>query len=154
LATTILGVEASVFAHATEDEAKVERALKNALTVEADSGIEIRKLSGHYNDPLSLIAIRVTDRKAAHEVFVNVVRALSTMDRERLLSEIEDRVDDSGNLYLRLDKQSAFVDRMVLQEIDPIRLKFKFRVPHGADPKLNIRSYIASVLDEIEGVAA
>jgi len=151
--TATLSVEASVFAYATEDEAKVEHALKNTLKAEAESDIEMQRLSGHYNDPLSLMTLRITNRKAAHEVFVNVIRGLSTMDRERLLDEIEDRVDDSGNLYLRLDKQSAFTGRMVLQEIDPVRLKFRFRVPHGSDPKLNIRSYIASVLDEIERVA-
>lgn len=145
-APAITGVEIWVCAHATEDEVKVERAVLNMIPEAVGRPIsKVQRLSGHHNDPILLMRMRINKRKAAGEMFRNIVRSLSPLDRQRLFDEAEDRVDEAGNLYLRLDKQDAYRGRAMLCEADPIRMKFRFRVPHGADPASTVRAYIAEV---------
>lgn len=145
-ASLIEGVEISVFAHATEDEGKVEKAALNLIP----QGIgrptsKIRRLTGHHNDPIVLMTMRIKKKTAAGEMFLNLLQSLSKLERWRLIDEAEERVDEAGNLYLRLDKQSAYLGKAALSESNAIRVKFKFHVPHGADPVSTVRASIAEV---------
>ena len=145
---TVTGVEISVFAHATEDEEKVERSIRNLIPEGVtEFKIERQALTGHYRDPIILITARIRRKKAAKEVFRATMRALSALDQHRLLEEIEERSDEGGGLYLRLDKQAAFRGEGILNEIDPVRVKFKFWIPHGMDPAAFIRSSISEIVD-------
>lgn len=150
-APAIKGVEISVFAHATEDEERVRQAVMNLIPEGVDAvGAEVQRLRGHHNDPILLMTMRIKRRRAAGELFRNLIRGLSTPDRLRLLDEVEDRVDEAGSLYLRLDKQEAYRGRAALHDVDPIRMKFRFRVPHKADPVTFVRSHVSNIIDEIE----
>lgn len=150
-AVVIWGAEISVLVHATEDERKVERAVTNLVPEEA-GGIRTRvqRLSGHHSSPLVHMTMRITRRRAALETLRNLVRSLSPPDRRRLVDEAEERVDDAGSLYVRLDKQSAYLGRAVLHEADSIRMKFRFRVPHGADSVGFVRACLAEHIEEVE----
>ena len=154
LSASINGAEVSVFSHATEDEAKVRKAVFNLVHEEySKSGLATQGLTGHYNDPLVLMTLKIVGRKDTFEAFKQIMEKLSTQDRLRLLDEAGDRVDEAGNLYVRLDKQRAFGGVAVLNDPDPIRVKFKFRIPHGSDPAVAVRSFILNVIGEIEGVS-
>lgn len=145
---TVNGVEISALAHATEDEEKVERSIRNMIPKDVTGfKIERQALTGHYRDPITLITTRIRRKRAAKEVLRATMKALSTLDRHRLLEEIEERSDKRGGLYLRLDKQAAFRGVGTLNEIDPLRVKFKFRIPHGTEPAEFIRSSIAEIVD-------
>lgn len=151
----VTGVEISVFSYATEDEDKVERALRNMIPQGVSNiKVNMRRLRGYYNDPITVMTASIRRRKEATETFRATMRALSTLDRYRLIEEIEERVDEAGNLYLRLDKQRALGGVEVLNEVDPVRMIFRFQVPHGADPASFIRSSIDAVLAESEEPAA
>jgi len=149
---TASGVDISVFAHATEDEGRVERAVFNIIPG-VGAPPKIRRLRGHYKDPIVLIMMEIKKKKAAQEVFHGLMKSLSFQDRQRLLDEIEDRVDDAGNLYLRFDKQNAFRGRAVLREADPIHVKIKFRTPHGIDPVTALRASVVASIQEAENVS-
>ena len=148
------GVEISVFVHATEEEEKVERAVLNIIPTGVGANPKIQRLRGHYNDPIILMTTRIRKRKAAREVFRGLIHSLSSLDRRRLFDEIEDRVDEAGNLYLRLDKQNAYRGRAVLHESDPIHVKFKFRIPHGVDPIRAVLASISAINNEAEHESA
>ena len=46
--------------------------------------------------------------------------------RKRILNRLEDKMDDYGNLYLRFDKQRAYLgDLKVVEHGDSIHLKIK-----------------------------
>lgn len=142
----MVSVEASVFSYVTEDERKVERALFNLVPEEAiKPSLRVERLSGHYRDPLLMIRGRVKDVRLAGEILRRLIEALPPIDRERLILEVGDRVDDASNLYLRLDKQKACLGRVILSEADPIRLKFKFS--GCRDPVSDIRSHIISLIE-------
>ena len=146
---SVATVEASVFSHATEDEVKVKQALKNTIQPEvANMKISCRRLSGHYKDPITIMTAKVTRSKDASLVLKTMIQALSSLDRLRVFDEIGDRTDEAGNLYIRLDKQKAFQEVLTFNDMDSIRVKFSFRIPHGSDPIKYIRSVIKGFMDE------
>jgi len=139
-----------VFAHATEDEGRVERALMKLIPDAVERSLEVRTLSGHYGDPLTLLTVKVPRGKEAEAAIRNLVEGFSTLDRRSLIEGVDDRVDEAGNLYIRLDKQRAYTGKASLNEADPIRFKFRFRVAHGSDAVGSVRAFLAEVLDEVE----
>jgi RNA binding exosome subunit len=137
-------VELSVISYATEDEERVERALRNLMPPEFDAKVTRQRLKGYYNDPITRILVKVTKRKEASRVMRQVVGLISTLDQSKLLDEIEKRTDDAGSLYLRFEKQRALSGVAVLNDYDPVRVKIKFYVPHGEETD----TFIRSVLEE------
>jgi RNA binding exosome subunit len=91
---------------------------------------------------------KVTKSKDASLVLKTIIQALSSLDRLRVFDEIEDRTDEAGNLYIRLDKQKAFQKVLTFNNMDSIRIKFSFRIPHGSDHIKYIRSVIKVFMDE------
>lgn len=145
----VVSVEVSIFSYATEDERKVERALFNLVPEEViRPSLRIERLSGHYRDPLLLIRGVIKDGEAAGEILRRLVIALPPVERERLVLEVEDRVDEANNLYLRLDKQKAYLGRVLMSEADAIRFKFKFS--SCRDPLTAIRSHLSSIIEGAE----
>ena len=144
----VLSVEVSTLAHATEDEDKVERAVRNLLPEGLGEGrLKRQRLSGYHKDPLTLITTKIKKRKGATQALRLTIALLSPLDRERLLEELEDRVDQAGNLYIRLDKQKALKGRGALVAVDSIRMKFCIRVPHGRLPIEYIKTVIESLIE-------
>jgi hypothetical protein len=144
---SLRGVEITAFAYATENEGRVERAIRN-LIPEGTLNVRLRTqtLNGHFKDPITLITASIK-RREAKGMFRSVISRLNTLDQQRLLDEVGDRVDDSGNLYIRVNKQIAYHGSIALEEVDPIRIKFRLRRPHGS----NAVDYARSVLTEIIG---
>ncbi len=142
----VRSAEVSVFAHATEDEEKVKKAVQIIARFEPEW--ESQKLTGHYDDPIQLLTMKTVKKKEATDFLANIVSRLSSLDREALLSDLANRVDPQGSLYVRLDKQRAFHGRAVLTEGDPIRVKFRFQLPHKADPVAVIREILLGMEDD------
>jgi RNA binding exosome subunit len=142
-ANLVREVEVSAFAHATEDEDKVEKALRNLLPEETrDIRVKRMPLTGYHGDPITVVTGKMR-KKEATGVLRKVVQALSSLDQQRLLDESEERLDDGGNLYIRLDKQKAYLGKASLLETDPVRMKFRLRLPHGK----NRAEYVHDVID-------
>ena len=142
-------VEVSAFSHATEDEDKVERAMRNLLPEESQEiWLTRRTLKGHHGDPITIVTGKVRTNKGATEVLRRVVQELSSLDQQRLLDESEERLDDGGNLYIRLDKQKAYLGKVRLVETDPVKMKFKLRLPHGKDRVEYVRDVVNAIIEE------
>ena len=142
----VSGVEVSTFAYATEDVEKVERALRNVLPEGVNARFKQMNLKGHYNDPITVIQLKVRRKREASEILTHIMKGLSSLDLYPITEEIESRVDHAGNLYIRLDKQRAFTGVGMLNRVDPIRIKIKFNIPHKEEPA----AYIKSVLEKLE----
>jgi RNA binding exosome subunit len=141
-------VEVSAFAHATEDVEKVEKAMRNILPEESRDIIFKRMpLTGYHGDPITVVTGKIR-KKGATGVLRNVVRELSSLDQQRLLDESEERLDGGGNLYIRFDKQKAYLGRASLQENDPVRMKFRLRLPHGNDRAEYVRGVVNAIIVE------
>ena len=129
-------IDLRVFAHATEDQDKVIAAARNVISPEHWEASQFKKTSmtGHHGNPIILLEARIEDEDAVEGILRNLAQGLSTLDKERLSSEFEQFLE-RGNLYLRLNKQSGYRNRLKLESADPIHLKLHFRKPHVEEVK-------------------
>jgi RNA binding exosome subunit len=123
-----------VFAHATEDIDKVLMAAHNVLPTESASTAVFKKtdLTGYHGNPITLFEARIKSRKEAQAFLEKLASGLSIMDKEMLGSEIVQHLE-KGNLYIRLDKQSAYLGELKLGSTDTIHLRMHFLKPSAED---------------------
>ena len=121
-------IDIRVFSHATEDEAKVIEAIKKILPpIYADTIIlEKHVLSGHHGNPITFFDARVKDKETLRAIVEKIATNLNTLDKETLSSRLDEHTE-KGSLYLRLDKQAAFMGEFKLAQVDPIRIHLRFK---------------------------
>lgn len=96
-------IDLRTFCYATEDEKRVEGALRTFLP--EDFEIDRATSEGHHGDRIVVLSTRV---ERADEMR-HVLDRLSDLDTaSQLAAELDDRVDENCSLFLRLDKQPAF----------------------------------------------
>jgi len=123
-------IDMRVFAHATEELEKVLIAVHNTLPTESKDTVVFKKttLTGHHGNPITLFETRIKNRKIAQAFLEKLASGLNMVDKEALNSEITQHLEN-GNLYIRLDKQSAYMGEFKLSSTDPIHLRMHFRKP-------------------------
>ena len=121
-------IDIRVFSHATEDPEKVLAAVRGTLPKELGVNIAFQKtsLTGHHGNPLILFEAKIVDRRALPVVLEKIANCLSTLDKETLNDEIELHLE-KRNLYLRFNKQSAFLGELKFSSNDPIHFKIHFK---------------------------
>ncbi len=121
-------VDVRVFAHATEDLEKVLTAVRNTLPTEASEGIVFQKtsLTGHHGNPIILFQTKITDKQALPLILKKIASRLNSLDKETLNSEMKLHLE-KRNLYLRFDKQSAYIGELNFSSNDPIHFKIHFK---------------------------
>jgi RNA binding exosome subunit len=121
-------IDVRVFAHATEDPEKVLAAVRNILPVELGEDAVFRKtgLTGHHGNPIILFETRLADKQLLPAVLSKIGGGLSALDKESLASDWKLHLE-KRNLFLRFDKQSAFLGETRFSQEDPIRIKVHFK---------------------------
>jgi RNA binding exosome subunit len=121
-------IDIRVFAHATEEVDKILNAVHNILPAEVVDTITFKRtsLTGHHGNPITLLEARVKEKNAVQAVFKKLASNLSPLDKELLGNEIRQHLE-GGNLYIRLDKQSAYLNEVKLCETDPIHYRIHFQ---------------------------
>ena len=117
-------------AHATEDVSRVRAALDFFLSgagVREDSKlIEEIQAEGHHGNPIILFTAQLSDKKTLPAVLRRIGSALSSLDKEELCRELKLHLE-KRNLYLRFDKQAAFMGTIKFTQTDPIHFKIRFK---------------------------
>ncbi len=118
----ILKIEAYAHSHATEDERKVRKALFEIFPQELrERLIFVREeLKGHYNNPIVRMRVETSSSEDALKVFNYILNRFDRADLGYLRSTLEDRVDRSGTLHIRISKQDAYLGKLVLFEGDDV----------------------------------
>ena len=121
-------VNIRVFAHATEDQERVISAVRNMLSVELGEVAIFKKtgLTGHHGNPITLIEVELADRQLLLGLLRKIGSGLTALDKETLSREMSLHLE-KGNLYLRFDKQQAFLGKLRFTSNDPIHVKVHFR---------------------------
>jgi RNA binding exosome subunit len=121
-------IDIRVFAHATEDPAKVQTAVRNLLPEELAQTFIFEKISctGHHGNPIILFTAKLTDKKLLPTALQKIGKGLGSLDKEELERDIKLHLE-KGNLYLRFDKQSAFLSALKFSQNDPIHIKIHFK---------------------------
>ena len=96
-------VDLRAFCYATEDEKRVEAALRTFLPEETE--IERDVTEGHFGDRILVLSVRLERADDVRHVLSSLTE-LGSFDR--LLSELDDRIDDNCAFFIQLDKQAAY----------------------------------------------
>ncbi|MDJ1434453.1 RNA-binding protein [Halostagnicola sp. A-GB9-2] len=96
-------VDLRTFCYATEDEKRVEEALRTFLPEEFE--LERVESEGHYGDRILVLSARAENADDVRHV---LSRLTDLEDFDGLIAELDQRVTENTELYLTLDKQAAF----------------------------------------------
>ena len=131
-------IDIRVFAHATEDPERVLTATRNTLPRESIDTVTFKKanLAGHHGNPIILYETKIKEKKLVQAAFEKLCSGLSGLDKEIMANEVQQHLD-KGNLYVRLDKQSAYLNELKLSSTDPIHLRIHFK-KHSAEEVIDI----------------
>lgn len=96
-------VDLRTFCYDTEDEKRVETALRTYLPEECE--LERQVTTGHHGDRIVVLSARLEN---ADDVRYVLDRLVELPDYDTFLDELDERVSEDCSLYLTLDKQAAF----------------------------------------------
>ena len=127
-------IDLRVFVHATEELEKVIKSVQNILPPDLVGSLAINKteLTGHHGNPIILLEARIKSRRMAQAFLGKLASSLRLIDKETLGNEISSHLEN-GNLYVRLDKQAAYLGELKLGSTDSIHMRMHFRKPRQED---------------------
>jgi len=123
----VSSVDIRVFVHVTEDIDKVSKAVTTILPQQhVDDIILMREnLRGHHGNPITLLKAKIKAKHMAESFTRNLASKLMLSDKATLQMAIDRYVDESGKMYLRIDKQFAYFGEVHLCNEDPIHVQIK-----------------------------
>jgi RNA binding exosome subunit len=95
-------IDLRAFCYATEDEARVEQALRTFLPDEFD--IDRVENEGFHGDRIVVLSARVENADSVR----HILDRLADLNLDGIRTELEERIDENCSLFLRLDKQAAY----------------------------------------------
>jgi RNA binding exosome subunit len=133
-------LELSFIVHATESKYKVMDAAMNLVPLNYLDDVNFQKnnLKGEYGNPISLYKAEFRQPELIEELLRNIGSNLNSLDKENLLREFGLRLS-KNSLYIRLNKQSAYRQKIQLDNEDPLRLRIRFRTSKPEDIKMTCR---------------
>ena len=111
-------VDLRAFCYATEDEKRVEQALRTYLPEEFP--IERTESEGHHGDRILVLSARVEKADGIRHV---LDRIAELGEGDRIRDELDQRVTENCELFVRLDKQAAYRGRAELGDGITLRAK-------------------------------
>jgi len=109
-----------VIIHATEDISKFLENFKELFEIGQEE-ISIQNLRGHFDNPITLLNIKLSKKKA--ENFVKKLAVGLPKDQlNEIINNIEARTVES-TLHVRLAKQKLVQGKLELDEKDPVKVK-------------------------------
>ncbi|WP_434522314.1 RNA-binding protein [Halorubrum sp. AS12] len=136
-------VDLRAFSYATEDEKRVEQALYSLLPED----VELDRVEnvGHHGDRIVVLSARV---ETADEMRHVLDRLSELEDLDRVLGELDERVDDNCALFLRLDKQAAFRGEVRLGPGITVRTKVEAYPAKKEKAVANARETLSRLADD------
>ncbi|WP_135830381.1 RNA-binding protein [Halorussus halobius] len=133
-------VDLRAFCYATEDDKRVEQALRTYLPEEF--AVERAESEGYHGDRILVLSARVETADEMRHVLSKVAQL---PDVDDLVAELDERVDDNCSLFLRLDKQAAYRGEVALGEGITLRAKVEAYPAKKAAAVENAREALANL---------
>lgn len=116
----IHNIKFRAFVYENESVDEISQAILNLLP---EAEIEVEEAEGLLEDKI-LILTGVVSKKRYTKAFFN--KLLESTDLEKLNNDLEQKMDEKGNWFLRFDKADALDEKLtVLDKGDSIHLKIK-----------------------------
>lgn len=107
------------FVYGTENEEKVKRAVK---TLFPNSSPLKEETEGYYKNPVLILHDKIEKNREIKDF----IQQLKKMPSSYILNDLDRKMDDKGNLFLRFDKQKAYKGYLqVVEHGDSIHVKIK-----------------------------
>lgn len=111
-----------IFVYGTEDKEKVIKSIK---TLFPNSLPECETTESYYKNPVLILHDKI-DKKREIKDFIQILNQLESSDKRKILKELGKKMDEKGNLFLRFDKQKAYLDELkIVEHGDSIHVKIK-----------------------------
>jgi RNA binding exosome subunit len=139
-------VDLRTFCYATEDEKRVEAALRTFIPErdgEPTVEIERAETEGANGDRILVLSARL---ERADEMRYALSQVAEADEIDRVLAELDQRVDDNCSLFLRLSKQDAFQGRAALGDGLSFRAKVEAYPAERATAVENAREAFEELL--------
>ncbi len=139
----------STIIHATEEHEKVAQAIRNLSPDNMSMGSTVNRAKGHHGNEIVTMVFTIRNVKNVEDLLQKIWNSLSQLDRTEIYSTLSSRIDNTGTIFLRIDKQEALKGRIRLQDTDPIKIAISFRAmsSNGGEFEGNIRKK----LEQIQG---
>lgn len=109
-----------VFVYGTENEEKVKGAVK---TLFPNSHPQTDTTEGYFKNPVLILHDKISKNREIKN-FIMILKEIDAASKRRLLSGLENKMDERGNLFLRFDKQRAYLgDLKIIEHGDAIHVK-------------------------------
>jgi len=129
MALSFHSLELRALAAATEDEGKVKSAILHLLPEDIrgrkDVIFDASIIEGHFGNRITAFVLTFRRHGDIRKILDYLVSKLDKRSRSLILESMEERIDDSNNLYIRFDKQEAYTGVVKLGSRDAIQLKAK-----------------------------
>lgn len=99
------------FVYGTEDEEKVITAISYLFS----NSLPEKSISeDHFGNKIVVLTDKITKKRTNKDIIAFLNENLSEEDKNTIKNELNRRMDDKGNLFLRFDKQLAFDEKLKL----------------------------------------
>jgi hypothetical protein len=129
--------EIEVMIHATEDSMKVLSAIKNLFAVEPEE-FAADSVKGHFGNEILRFKANLSSKRAT-EIAYKIISMMSEEDRLSMYNNFDLYVDEKNSIYLRISKQKIFERKVVLDQIDSLKIKFK--IVRRFQPRNEMQNY-------------
>ncbi len=113
-------IDLRAFCYATEDDKRVEAALRTLLPAEVE--LSVSESEGYFGDRILVFSARVESTEDMRTV-LSGIGDLPDEERARVRSELDQRVNENCSVFLTLSKQAAFNREVTLGDGITIRGK-------------------------------
>ncbi|MEF8783672.1 MAG: RNA-binding protein [Haloarculaceae archaeon] len=115
-------VDLRAFCYVTEDDPRVEDALRTLLPEDFEIGRA--ESEGYHGDRILVLSARVENADDVRTV-LDRLGALADDELARVRDELDERVDENTSFFLTLDKQAAFSGEVKLGDGITLRAKIE-----------------------------
>ena len=116
----IHNIKFRVFVYENEDVDELSQAILNILP---EAEIEAEEAEGLTEDKIIILSGTVSKKRYTKEFFYLL---LDSVDFDKLNDDLERKMDEKGNWFLRFDKEDAIDEKMTIKDSgDSIHLKIK-----------------------------
>ena len=116
----IHNIKFRVFVYENEDVDELSQAILNILP---EAEIESEEAEGLTDDKIIILSGTISKKRYTKEFF-NLL--LESVDLNKLNDDLERKMDEKGNLFLRFDKTDAIDEKLTIKDSgDSIHLKIK-----------------------------
>jgi len=136
------------YCHATEEEARVRKAVRFVSCVQ-DKDIEVTLNKGYHGNEIRILEVDLKKGQGLNR-FLSFFAENGVFGRIR--DELRVRMDDEGMVFVRFDKQAAFLGNLVLDSgQDTIQVRFKVQAfPSKPD---NLMAELEAQIEKLEAAA-